>query len=54
MAIQDLPTGQAYRAHDPILSVLDREAMLTWNPRLVRVRPNASKIAVKLHQNLSI
>ena len=54
MAIHDLPDGLTHRVHDPLLDLLDREAMLAWNPRLVRVRPNASKIAAKLHQSLKI
>jgi|GEM_PF-62352 len=54
IAIADLPKGLVHRVHDPLLGLLDREAMLAWNPRLVRVRPNASKIATKLSQALSI
>jgi hypothetical protein len=28
--------------------------MLAWNPRLVRVRPNAAKVATHLQQALTI
>jgi len=54
MAVHDLPAGLANRIHDRALQVLDREAMLAWNPRLVRVRPKASKLATKLQHTLSI
>ncbi|HEX2854467.1 MAG TPA: LysR family transcriptional regulator [Opitutaceae bacterium] len=39
---------------DPLLRTLDREALLAWNPRLVRVRPNASKVCAALHAALRI
>jgi DNA-binding transcriptional LysR family regulator len=54
MAIHDLPDGLIYRVNDPLLDLLDREAMLAWNPRLVRVRPNAAKIAARLQALLSL
>lgn len=50
MAATDIPAGLAYEIHDPRFEVLEREAMLAWNPRLVRVRPNAMKLASKLHE----
>jgi DNA-binding transcriptional LysR family regulator len=54
LAARDLPSGMAHRLHDAALAQLDREAMLAWNPRLVRVRPNAAKIAARLQQLLAI
>ncbi len=54
LAARDLPSGMAHRVHDAALAQLDREAMLAWNPRLVRVRPNAAKIAARLQQLLAI
>lgn len=54
LAARDLPSGMAHRLHDAALARLDREAMLAWNPRLVRVRPNAAKIAARLQQLLAI
>ena len=54
LATRDLPSGTAQRLSDASLAQLDREAMLAWNPRLVRVRPNAAKIAVRLQHSLTI
>lgn len=54
LAVRELPSGIAHRISDPLLHQLDREAMLAWNPRVVRVRPNAAKIASRLHQVLEI
>lgn len=54
LALRDLGTSAVQRIADPLLRTLDREAMLAWNPRLVRVRPNASKISTALHAALRI
>ncbi len=54
LATRDLPTGAAQRLEDASLAPLNREAMLAWNPRLVRVRPNAAKIAARLQHALTI
>lgn len=54
LAGRDLPSGTAHRLIDTSLARLDREAMLAWNPRLVRVRPNAAKIAARLQHSLAI
>ncbi len=54
LAARDLPSGTTHRLNDASLAQLDREAMLAWNPRLVRVRPNAAKIAVRLQHSLAI
>lgn len=54
LAIPELHSGVAHRLSDPLLEQLDREAMLAWNPRVVRVRPNAAKIASRLQQLLAI
>lgn len=54
LAARDLPSGTAQRLADPLLAQLDREAMLAWNPRLVRVRPNAAKIAARLQHSLAL
>lgn len=43
-----------HRLEDPTLRVLDREAMLAWNPRLARVRPKATRIATSLQHALKI
>lgn len=54
LAARDLPSGTAHRLTDTSLAQLDREAMLAWNPRVVRVRPNAAKIATRLQHLLAI
>ncbi len=54
LAVRELPQGIAHRISDPLLHQLDREAMLAWNPRLIRVRPNAAKIATRLQHALAI
>jgi DNA-binding transcriptional LysR family regulator len=54
IALRDLPANFAYRIEDATLKKLDREAMLAWNPRLVRVRPNAATIAAKLKEVLKV
>ncbi|WP_404424223.1 LysR family transcriptional regulator [Nibricoccus sp. IMCC34717] len=54
IALGDLPANFAYRLEDPVFKKLDREAMLAWNPRLVRVRPNAAKVAAKLREVLAL
>ena len=54
LAARDLPGGMIQRLNDALLAQLNREAMLAWNPRLVRVRPNAAKIATRLQHLLAI
>jgi hypothetical protein len=54
IAVCDLIAGAAHRISDELLRQLDREAMLAWNPRLVRVRPNAGKIAARLQLSLAL
>jgi DNA-binding transcriptional LysR family regulator len=54
LAVRELPTGLAHRLSDPRLRELDREAMLAWNPRVIRVRPNAAKIAARLQELLAL
>lgn len=54
LAVRELPSNLVHRVSDPLLATLDREAMLAWNPRLIRVRPNAAKIATSLQHALAI
>ncbi len=54
LAVRELPGGVAHRIADSRLSPLDRDAMLAWNPRVVRVRPNAARIAARLEQVLGL
>lgn len=54
LALRDFPSGSVHQLEAEEIQTLSREAMLTWNPRLVRIRPNASKIAHRLQQALAI
>ena len=54
LSLRDFSPGSVHRVHAGELTLLAREAMLVWNPRLVRIRPNASKIAARLHHVLAI
>lgn len=54
LAVRELADGPAHRISGEALRPLDREAMLAWNPRLVRIRPNALKISAALHAALRI
>ena len=52
MAARDLPPDSVHQISDEALGSLAREAMIAWNPRLVRIRPGASKVASTLHSIL--
>lgn len=54
IALRDIDGATMVRLNDPLLRQLDREAMLAWNPRLVRVRPNAARIATRLQHGLEL
>jgi DNA-binding transcriptional LysR family regulator len=54
LAVRELPAHTVHRLSGGLLQMLDREAMLAWNPRLVRIRPNAGKVAAHLQQALAI
>ena len=54
LALRNEGVAGVHRVADEILRSLDREALLAWNPRLVRVRPNASKLCAALHAALRI
>lgn len=54
IATRELAPGTMHRLADPALDSLEREAMLAWNPRLVRVRPNAAKLATRLQHVLAL
>ncbi|MBI5769449.1 MAG: LysR family transcriptional regulator [Verrucomicrobia bacterium] len=52
MAVRELAAGAVHKLTGDELRPLAREAMLAWNPRLVRVRPNAAKLSMALHAAL--
>ncbi|WP_414663457.1 LysR family transcriptional regulator [Horticoccus sp. 23ND18S-11] len=54
LAVRDLPAKSVQRITGEPLRLLAREAMLAWNPRLVRVRPHASKLAGALQEALHL
>lgn len=54
IAVRELAASSVSRVTDKILETLHREAMLAWNPRLVRIRPNAAKLAARLQHALAL
>lgn len=52
LALRELPAGLVHRINDERLATLTREAMLAWNPRVVRIRPAAARVAVALQAAL--
>lgn len=54
LALREMGEAAVQRISDPLLRTLDREAMLAWNPRLIRIRPKAAKIATALQHALKI
>lgn len=54
LAVRDLSPATVHKLTGEPLRVLDREAMLAWNPRLIRIRPNAAKVAANLQKALAI
>lgn len=54
IALREIDPSSVQRVADPLLQKVEREAMLAWNPRLIRIRPNAAKIAARLQETLSI
>jgi DNA-binding transcriptional LysR family regulator len=52
LAVRESPPGSVHRVADELLATLSREAMLAWNPRLVRIRLSATKIVAALHSVL--
>ena len=53
-AAAELAPGAAIQLAAEPLRRLNREVMLAWNPRLVRVRSNAAKLAARLQRVLVI
>jgi DNA-binding transcriptional LysR family regulator len=54
MAVRELDDHSVQRVTGDALKSLAREAMLTWNQRLVRVRPHAGRLTVALQNALRI
>ena len=48
LSIQELPSGFVHKVDDSALRELQREIILAWNPRLMRIRSHASKIGKEL------
>ena len=48
LAIRDLPTGSYHKISDASLKALQRELVLAWNPRVIKVRPHADKVLAEL------
>jgi DNA-binding transcriptional LysR family regulator len=54
LAVGELDSRSAHTLSGEELRPLAREAMLAWNPRLVRVRPNAARLSTVLQEALRI
>jgi DNA-binding transcriptional LysR family regulator len=52
LAVEDLKAGPVYRIAHPMLSKLKREIVLVWNPRVIHVRPHASKVVNSMEKAL--
>lgn len=49
LAANELPSGSIHKIAAPELKRLQRDIVLVWNPRVIKVRPHAAKISQKLH-----
>ena len=54
IALRELPAGSVHCLNDPALKPLAREAMLAWNPRIVRIRSSATRVAHALSSALKL
>lgn len=54
LAVSELDSRSTYKISGEELRPLAREAMLAWNPRLIRVRPNATKLSAMLSEVLKV
>ncbi len=54
LAVGDLDSRSAHKIAGEEMRPLAREAMLAWNPRLVRVRPNATRLSAVLSEALRV
>ncbi|HEY1110701.1 MAG TPA: LysR family transcriptional regulator [Opitutaceae bacterium] len=54
LAVGELDSRSTYKISGDELRPLAREAMLAWNPRLIRVRPNATKLSGVLSEVLRV
>jgi hypothetical protein len=41
-----------HKISDPMLRILKREIVLVWNPRVIQVRPRASKVLTAMEKGL--
>jgi DNA-binding transcriptional LysR family regulator len=54
LAVSELDSQATHKISGDALRPLAREAMLAWNPRLIRVRPNAARLSGVLQDALRI
>jgi DNA-binding transcriptional LysR family regulator len=48
LSVQELPSGFVYKIADNALRELHRDIILAWNPRIMKIRPHAAKIAAQM------
>ena len=54
IATHELPAKNFVQIEDHALSVLRRDLVLAWNPRMLQVRPTATKLADRLQASLKL
>jgi DNA-binding transcriptional LysR family regulator len=52
LAVQELPTGSVHKISGDPLRQLQRDIILAWNPRVIKVRPRAAKVVTELTSTL--
>jgi len=52
LAVKELPLGSVHKITDTSLRKLQRDIILVWNPRVIRVRSHAAKLVAELQKVL--
>ena len=52
LAVQELPAGSVHKILGDPLRQLQRDIILVWNPRVIKVRPHAAKVVAALQATL--
>lgn len=52
LAVQELPAGSVHKISGDPLRQLQRDIILAWNPRVIKVRPRAAKVVTELTSTL--
>jgi DNA-binding transcriptional LysR family regulator len=52
IALQELPSGSVYKISGDPLRQLQRDIILVWNPRVIKVRPQAARVVTEMQATL--